>query len=110
MTVPNISGVETISVQMQIPGNLLGTLTQIRHAKKMTDDALACTCVLFCLRLVLDSQIEAGEKTPLTDDLNRALLDVRGERRILLDVISGAEKALADGRALMAALTTRAES
>lgn len=107
MTPLSTSDTPSIPVQVKLPDSALVHLAQLRHAKKMTDDEIASACVFFCLRLLLDSQIVTTADTSLPDDLYRALLDVRAERRTLLDVLAGFEKLYADGRTLQAALLTR---
>ena len=104
---PSPALVSLIPVQLSLPDSYLPPLSQFRHAKKATDDEVASACVQFCIRLLLDTQVETDSDTPLLDDLHRALLDVRAERRTLLDLLSGGEKSLADARAIIAALKTR---
>lgn len=105
-----LSASARIVTTIEIPDQLVGPLLQLRSAKGVDDSELVRDCVVFALRLILDTQVETGTKTSIIDDLNRALMDVTQIRRAALDNTVAIEKSLADARALLAAIRARPTS
>ncbi|MBL9187519.1 MAG: hypothetical protein JNK23_08590 [Opitutaceae bacterium] len=90
----------TLVVTVSLAPSELGLYAAVRHAKRVSNDAVVSAMVAFCLQLLAAESASLTGDTPLDDDLERAALNLTAELKRLGSLLAGAEKILLDAAAL----------